>query len=369
MEYSKKKQLEKIVSDSFIKYLNNRVFSGCSLSVSRYCSGGFEREYFNGGCTEFSDRGKKIVNSTVFDLASLTKPLVTVLLCHQLVSEKKIKKDDTLEKFFPEIGSDKKNISIKQLLSHCSGFFAHKEYYTLFSEKLLDKRRKTVLEAILHDELAYTSGEKHVYSDLGYILLGRIVEKVSETPLQSLWKDSICAPLGLTEQLFFPDYVNGKYDFAVTGNCPWSGEKLAGKVHDDNCRFLGGVEGHAGLFGTIEGVTGICEQLLISAKGFKDEKQFFKGLIKWVKRIPGTNWSFGFDMVSSYGSSSGKYFSPESFGHLGFTGVSFWIDIERDIIIVFLTNRVLSPEDNSAIKKIRPELNDKIMKVLIDKEN
>lgn len=367
MEYSKKKQLEKAVEEIFITSLNNRIFSACSLAVSSYKNGAFERVFFSDGFTELNKNGKKIVKTTVFDLASLTKPLVTVLSVYTLISLKKLKMTDKLGHFFPEIDKTKKNISIKQLLCHSSGLSAHKEYFTLYKKISPEKRKETVLKAILVDELDYEPGEKYVYSDLGFLLLGWIIEKVTGKDLDLFWNEYICLPMGLSEKLFFPEQTD-EQEYAVTGNCPWSGRKLEGLVHDDNCRFLGGKAGHAGLFGTVEGVTALCEQILSSINSLNNKKIDIKDIKSWVQRIPGSNWSLGFDMVSRFGSSSGKYFSAESIGHLGFTGVSFWMDVERNIIVVFLTNRVISPDNNSMIKKIRPKLHDAVMRVLLDKE-
>lgn len=366
MEYSKKNNLEQTLKNCIVTGLNNNIFSGASVAVSQLGINGFERVTVNAGKTDFEKGSQDIENNVFYDLASLTKPLVTVLSLFQLVREKKLTLTDTLKDIFPEKQFVyHHDVTIGQLLSHCSGMSAHKEFYN--RKNLLNQKdkKKAVIEAVFNQQPEYDAGSNHIYSDLGFLVLGAIIEKIVAGNLDEYWYKEICQPLGLEKYFLFPPVENRQNVYAVTGICPWTKRKLVGQVHDDNCRFMGGVAGHAGLFGTIDGVRALCEVILESVLGKGKNLHLFSGLDNWVKRLGQSNWSYGFDMVAKIGSSSGKYFSSTSIGHLGFTGVSFWIDIKQRIIIVFLTNRVLNPSDNSAIKKFRPLIHDKIMEVFL----
>ncbi|MCP3930669.1 MAG: serine hydrolase, partial [Bacteroidetes bacterium] len=258
--------------------------------------------------------------------------------------------------FFPaKMLSDKKNISIFPLLSHSSGLPAHRPYYTKLKDYPLIDRKETLIQWILAEKRAYPPGTQHLYSDLGFILLGYIIEKVSGTNLDSYWLKNIAQPLHVEKYFCFPQRNTGcKGNFVTTGVCPWSKKKLHGLVHDDNCRAMGGIAGHAGLFGTSEGILLLCENILLQEKGILSHPSYDNKIWKTVfKRLPSTTWCLGFDSPSENSSSSGKYFSKKSRGHLGFTGTSFWIDPENKICIVFLTNRVLLSK-KEGIQKIRP---------------
>lgn len=362
MEYSKKNNLEQKLNRTIVTALNDNVFSGISLAVSRAVNNRRQRIIINKGKTTFEKCSQSIDNNVFFDLASLTKPLVTVLSVFQLVRENKLSLENKLADIFPHKRfQNHGDVTIGQLLSHSSGMSAHKEFFLRDDLQKKINRKKAVIEAVLNEEPEYKSGEKHLYSDLGYMVLGEVVEYVSTQPLNEFWYENVCKPLQMTKVFSFPQTVGDKAIFAATGECPWSHQKLEGVVHDDNCRFMGKVAGHAGLFGTVEGVCTLCERILESIRPGNLENPFFKGLDSWAKRIGRSNWSYGFDMVSALGSSAGKYFSTTSIGHLGFTGVSFWIDPEKEIIIVMLTNRVLNSSSNSEIKKFRPLIHDKIM--------
>lgn len=360
----KNKSLFEKLDELFLNALNNKVFSGASIAISTVYNEGFNRKIINYGFTHFNE-GKKVIDSrTFFDMASLTKPLVTVCSLLILQKEGKISINDPISKFYKNYNSKTKDIKLWQLLSHCSGLIAHREYFSILSKAYDgDERNEKVIQSILDEELLSNPGEKCVYSDLGFILLGNIVEKVSGYKLDEYWNNNVCVPLGLSEELIFTlNSPKNSYDFAITGKCGWSGRLLKGIVHDDNCRFLGGVAGHAGLFGTNKGLAMFCEILLLQLKNLKNYPVFEKSeLFNWVKKLDGKAWSLGFDKPTALGSSSGKYFSKNSIGHLGFTGGSFWIDIEKGISISLLTNRVMSDEDNRAIKLFRPLVHNAIM--------
>ena len=181
------------------------------------------------------------------------------------------------------------------------------------------------------------------------------------------WKENIARPLGLEKKfLFGTEKTMGLHNCAVTGSDPWTKKIICGVVHDDNCRLMGGTAGHAGLFGTIEGVVELCLQMMNT---WHDRGLYFPFSANtlrlfWQKK-EGTTWLKGFDSPSPSNSSSGKYFQHPSVGHLGFTGTSFWMDLQREIIVVFLTNRVLSAQNNEKIRVLRPLLHDTVLKELV----
>lgn len=367
MEKLKNQSLLEKLDELFLSALNNKVFSGASIAISTVNNEGVHRKITNYGFTHFNETKKVINNRTFFDLASLTKPLVTVTSLLILQKDGEISINDPISKFYKNYNSKTKDIKVWQLLSHCSGLPAHREYFKIFSKTLSNNEKKEkIIQAILDENLLSNPGEKCVYSDLGFILLGNIIEKVSGQKLDKYWIKNICEPLELSDELIFPVNLPKKnHDFAVTGKCSWSGELLNGIVHDDNCRFIGGVAGHAGLFGTNKGLAIFCESLLSQLKNLKGNSIFENSeLLNWVKKLDGKSWSTGFDTPTTLGSSCGKKFSKKSIGHLGFTGVSFWIDFEKGINISLLTNRVISDESNRAIKIFRPVIHDVIMEHL-----
>jgi CubicO group peptidase (beta-lactamase class C family) len=359
--------MEKALDVYVRQALVNRVTSGVVVGYSQVGINTFIRSY---GYTETITERYRVQDTTVYDLASLTKPLVTIVTLLTLIAEKRIKLQSTLIELLPEnhIPADKRNIALWQLMAHCSGLPAHKNYYVRMLG-IADKYRKNhLLNSILAEKLEYSTGTLHVYSDLGYILLGAIIEQQTGTTLDEYYTQKVLKTIGLEEQLFFPHQKAGFNieNCAATEICPWSHSLLAGTVHDDNCRVMGGVAGHAGLFGTAEGVLGLISFLCRVWQGIEYTQLFPAGLLREVmSRIGSSTWTCGFDTPSVSASSSGRYFSCPSVGHLGFTGTSFWIDLTRGICIVLLTNRVHPSRNNDKIKTFRPHIHDIIMKKLV----
>lgn len=310
----------------------------------------------------------KLTQNTFFDLASLTKALATVPALLALMQEGKIAWDLNLDHIFKEeIPEDKKKIKINQLMSHCAGFPAHREYFKKLLEIKESDKKNILLKWIFEEDLIYIPGTNYKYSDLGFLLLGLIIEKESGENLENYTKEKIFKPINLHNNLFFAEKEHNNFNYAATETCSWTGKMLSGKVHDNNCRALGGVAGHAGLFGTIEGVVQWCEYLLSQIKGRINHPYYrSENLRKAVKKNI-TNWTLGFDTPSISGSSSGRFFSKSSFGHLGYTGTSFWIDPQKELIVVLLTNRVHSNNKNNfLIKNFRPLFHDTIISCLYD---
>ena len=218
----------------------------------------------------------------------------------------------------------------------------------------------------MDEKLCFSPGTDTTYSDLGFILLGFLIEDITGKSLDIFWKENIAVPLGLDQELFFPKMNPIDPEVCVaTRNCKEGDNLLTGVVHDHNCKAMGGVGGHAGLFGTAPAVLSFCEHIVEQFKGREKDPLYSPFLlIKLLERQVGSDWTFGFDTPAKNNSSSGIYFTKGSRGHLGFTGTSFWIDFDRNIVIVVLTNRVHLSSDLEGIRKFRPLIHDTIMKEL-----
>jgi CubicO group peptidase (beta-lactamase class C family) len=340
--------------------ISERVFPGGVLLVSKEDSIIFFEPY------GYADIFSKTImtRDTVFDLASLTKPLATTLAVIKLIQQDKLDLEQTIGSILPQFKkTDKKQIRIKHLLYHNSGFPDYRPYYKKLC-KLPSNIRKTALRDLLVKEpLLHPIGKRVLYSDLGFMILGWVVENVSEMRLDRFVDEEIYRPLGL-ENLFFVDLESAPRErkFASTELCPWRNILLNGAVHDDNAYVVGGIEGHAGLFGTAGDVNILLTELLSVYYGCSSTCLFQKDLLhNFFERQKNTDRTLGFDTPSLRGSSSGKYFSKRSVGHLGFTGTSFWMDTDSSVIVMLLTNRVHPTRDNNKIKAFRPKLHDTIM--------
>ena len=361
-----KKLLEKGVSEG--------VFPAAAAGVS--CGIGKEKKKVIALCGHAAlyPEKRKLKKNDFFDLASLTKPLATTLAILCLIKDKKIDLDERLPSLLEKkIEGDKSTISIKNLLSHSSGFPAHREYFKILKDMEPTGKKEFVENLILQEPLEHEPGTRELYSDLGFILLGRIIEKKGGCGLASYVEDKVLRPLGLDRKIFYSPQGERKYrhrpiDFAATENCPWRKKILCGEVHDDNCYTMGGVAGHSGLFGNIEAVTAYAGMILAMWKGVVEHPNIKQeDLVRFLARqekIPGGNWALGFDTPAIKESSSGSHLSQKSVGHLGFTGTSFWIDPEKDVVIVLLSNRVHPSRENSKIKGYRPYFHDRVMEIL-----
>lgn len=345
--------------------LKKQVFTACSIGILMKEDKGVVGNIFNYGFGGENKETYPVDERTVFDLASLTKPLVTSLCVLALMQEGKLNIDDKLDKFFKMNSSGHKNITLLHLLTHSSGLPAHRLYY----KKLVDfpgvERKKLLIDWILAENLIFKPGVDNLYSDLGFILLGIIIEKVSGVGLDEYWRRKIITPLDLDKGLFFASKRQKGTEVCVnTGTCSWSKIRLCGIVNDDNCRALGGVAGHAGLFGSTVALLSLCENIVLQFKGEREHPSYSSENLRKVLSNKIGPWRFGFDTPTGAFSSSGRYFSEMTVGHLGFTGTSFWIDFQRGIAIVLLTNRVICGENLTSIKRLRPLVHNTIMEFL-----
>jgi len=350
------------------------IFPAAAAGISYGC-GSEKKEVvsFYGNATLYPKK-RTIQKNNFFDLASLTKPLATSMAVLCLIKEKKIDIEEPLTSLLErKIPGEKKRITTKNLLSHSSGLPAHREYYHILNGIALKDKDKYIEDIILREKMEYNPGTTTLYSDLGFILLGRIIEKKAGCTLADYVTEKVLKPLNLMEKIFYNPLNHEskrfkKNDFVATERCPWRKKILCGEVHDDNCYAMGGVAGHSGLFGNVEGVTALTGKILEMWQGRVEHPNIKREDLEYFltrqQIIEGSTWALGFDTPNEKESSSGKYLSPKSVGHLGFTGTSFWIDLEKKTAIVLLTNRVHPSRENNKIKKFRPYFHDRVMEKL-----
>ncbi len=357
-------------SDLMEEGVKTNVFPGGVLLVSEDGQVHLHRAF---GYTDLQTRDMVSLD-TVFDIASLTKPLGTTLAIIRLVQAGKLDIEDRLDKILPEFSeTSTRAVSIKNLLRHDSGLPAHQPYFEKlrdipweFHENQSDNPRKKALrEFLITEPLENPVGEKTVYSDIGFMILEWVVEKLSGMGLDEFLVQEVYRPLGV--DLFFMGLNQKKPDlqFAATEDCPWRKKVLRGEVHDDNTWAVGGVCGQAGLFGTAGAVHDLLLEIVKAWHGSVESKSelFDSALVRrFLHESGNTGRTLGFDMPSKENSSSGRFFAPESIGHLGFTGTSFWIDLKRKLIAVLLTNRVHPARSNIMIRAFRPILHDAVAK-------
>jgi CubicO group peptidase (beta-lactamase class C family) len=308
---------------------------------------------------------------TIFDLASLTKPLATTLAVMKLVDEGLLELDTPLASLIqPFPWQDKRHISPRLLLNHASGLADWTPFYQELVQLPPEERKPAVRRLILERPLSFEPKTVSLYSDLGFMLLEWIVEIIAGKDLSSFLETNLYQPLGL--KTLYLDHIaaertHKKELYAATEDCPWRKGIVQGHVHDENAFALGGYSGHAGLFGTAKDILILTSMLVNLYHGERPallEEKTVRTFLARQGLVPGSTWALGWDTPSKENSSSGNYFGPKSIGHTGFTGTSVWIDLEKHITAIFLTNRVHPTRSNEKIKGFRPELHDLIMREL-----
>ena len=343
--------------------IGDKVFPGGVLLVSKEGEILFHEAY---GVAHLSSRTPVTVE-TNFDLASLTKPLATTLAVMWLVQHNQIKLEQHLGQLLPEFEhTDKASIKPEHLLYHNSGLPDYRPYYKALNGVARDSRRKALRKLLVQEPCINPIGQTVLYSDLGFMILAWAVEHVAQRRLDHFVVDEVYHPLGIKHLFFITRNIEDKKaTFAATEKCPWRKKILEGQVHDENAYAVGGIEGHAGLFGTADDINRLLIELLSAYHGRTSAGFFRQDLLhQFFKPLSGTDKALGFDTPSRSGSSCGRRFSQNSVGHLGFTGTSFWMDLERSVIVILLTNRLHPTRNNERIKKFRPEVHDAVINAI-----
>ena len=350
------------IDDLMTRAISRKVFPGAVLLAS---VGGDIRFFKAFGVADIFSR-RPVSNFTFFDLASLTKPLATTLGIMALIKKEGFDIDQDIRFILP--GFKISGITSRNLLAHTSGLPAWRPYYFKLGKMPRSKRKEALVGLILDESLSQKPDKGVLYSDIGFMILSRVIEIVSGKRLDRFLHETVYAPLEI-DGLFFVD-VHSKpavKNFAATEICPWRKTMLEGVVHDDNAYASGGIEGHSGLFGNAEKVHKLLWEILSVFSGRKKSVVFEKKRLQiFFERERRGGRALGFDMPSQTGASCGKYFSKKSVGHLGFTGTSFWMDLEREAIAILLTNRVHPFRENEKIKRFRPVIHDAVMEAMIE---
>jgi len=309
--------------------------------------------------------GREATLRTHYDLASLTKPLATTLAVLELAACGKLRLADSLGEVLPAFnGGDKAAVEIGHLLYHTAGLPDYRPYYRSLDQLPPSSRPAALRDLLVREPRVAPIGERTIYSDLGFMILQWLVETLVGQGLDRFVRERLYAPLGIDELFYVP--LDGRppprVEFAATEHCRWRQDMLVGAVHDENAYVMGGVAGHAGLFGTAAAVHRLLAALLQIYTGAGEEKPLPKTLVQMAfARGPDGARTLGFDCPAAGASSCGTRFSNATVGHLGFTGTSFWVDLSRSVIVILLTNRVCPSRTNEAIRQFRPKLHDVVM--------
>jgi CubicO group peptidase (beta-lactamase class C family) len=318
----------------------------------------------------------------MYDIASLTKVVATTTLVAKLAEGDfpvPLDLDAKVDRYLPEwtagiegekglmnlLGENtqeiewRRQVTVRHLLTHTSGLPPFKEYWRT------SKSKQDTLTKIFAEPLEYEPGTKEVYSDLGIILMAEIVERLTGRTVDDLAKTYIFSPLDMKDTMFRPPQKLWPWIAPTEFDRNFRNRLIQGEVHDENAFAMGGVSGHAGLFSTAPDLAAFCQMLLNG--GVYEHHRILKRatIAQFTAPQPLSNgtrtlgWA-----VPTEGGSSGHYFSTHSFGHTGFTGTSIWIDPDRQLFVVLLTNRVNPTRENQKIAQVRPALHDAVMQAL-----
>ena len=315
------------------------------------------REAF--GSLTYDSRASRTTPDTPFDLASLTKVLATTLCAMQCVDRGALRLDDRVSAHLPEWAAvDRQSVTVEDLLTHCAGLPDWLPFFRTL------RGTGAITEAIAGTPLAYPPRAASLYSDLGFILLGRLLERLRSRPLDDQFR-GLTQALAIDDALGFRPARSKTPVIAPTERDPWRGRLLTGEVHDENAWAMGGVAGHAGLFGTAEAVGVIARHLLqiLDGRSGLFARETTARFASRRTDIPGSSRGCGWDTMLPTSSCGGRM-SGRAFGHTGFTGTSLWLDPDQGRYAVLLTNRVHPTRSNDAIQRVRPAFHDAVWSTL-----
>lgn len=331
-----------VVDEIVAEGLQRDKMPGCVVMIGHQNSIVLYKAY---GQRQLLPEPQPMVKDTVFDMASLTKPIATATSVMLLVEDGKIDLSETVATYVPEFAANgKEAITVRQLLIHSGG---------LIPDNSIKDYADGVEEAFrrIHELQPYVEpGTKFVYTDVGFIVLAEIVERVSGQTVHEFSQRRIFKPLGMTETGYLPDDELKK-------RCAPTEQRdeawIQGEVHDPRAYALGGIAGHAGLFSTASDLARYCQMLI--GKGTLQQTTIMAPatVAKMTAAVDVSSGmrTLGWDMKSPYSSNRGDFFSKSAFGHGGFTGTSMWIDPEKELFVIFLSNRV-HPNGRGSVNSI-----------------
>lgn len=337
-----------------------RAFPGAALAVTH--RGALVASYAFGRFT-YEEAAPQVIPDTVFDLASLTKVMATTMAAMILLERGRLKLDSCIAESLPEFVSlsphqkaRREAVTVRMLLAHCSGLPAYEKLYE-FAEN-----RNELVRAAITTRLTADPGTRAEYSDIGFILLGELIERITSESLDDFAQREIFGPLELRRTWFVPPLDLRPLIPPTEDDRIFRKRVIQGEVHDENAWVMGGVSGHAGMFASAGDVARFARCMLQG--GAPLVKPETVALFTRRQKEPrGTSRALGWD-TPSQPSSSGTRFSPSSFGHLGFTGTSLWIDPQRQLSVTLLTNRTWPDRSTQKIREVRPLLHDAIVEAV-----
>ncbi len=340
--------MEKAVSDT--------VFPGASLAILYKGDVVFHKAF---GRMTYSPQSRATGTTTIYDLASLTKAVATTSIAMQLVERDSLSLRAAVSSYLPGFAKNgKERVTIEQLMRHTSGLRAH----TFFAKSCTTPEE--LFEAIEADTLLTVPGTTTLYSDLNFMLLGKIIENITGHTLAENFHQRFAAPLGMSSTMFTPPPSLAWRIAPVEQDTLWPFKVPRPLVNDQNAALLGGIAGHAGLFSTTGDLLALITMMMQG--GSLNHHSYFRPatLRKFLSRTEYPR-AIGWDMRSLDGhSSAGELFSISSYGHLGYTGTSIWIDPERELAVILLSNRVFPTSENIKIRKFRPQLHNCVVQCL-----
>jgi CubicO group peptidase (beta-lactamase class C family) len=331
---------------------------GGSLVVGRYGRIVHMKGY---GRQDTAKASSPVDENTIYDMASLTKVIATTTAAMILEEQGQLDLDRTVASYLPEFNApDKAGITMRMIVTHRGGLEAFAALYKEF------KGRDQYLTQINLRPLKSTPGTETVYSDWDMILTQFVIERITGKSLDQFVAEKVFGPLGMTSTMYNPDSLKYFSRIAPTEIDTARGGLVHGQVHDENAWAIGGVSGHAGLFSTAKDLS-IFAQMLLNGGEYNGVRIVKAStLARWTAPQSGTSSrALGWDTPSK-GSSSGNYFSARSFGHTGFTGTSIWIDPEKDLFVILLTNRVDPTRANNRHVPLRRAVADAAQMAITD---
>ena len=346
--------------DFLEKAIAARCFPACSLAVT---FGGELVAHKALGRFTYDPASSEVTTASIFDLASLTKVAATTAMAMILYERGLLDLEAPVTAIVPEFAGGlgdndprRRQVTLRMLLAHSSGLPA---YEKLFLRAIT---REDLLQAAFTTPLATAPGARAEYSDIGFIILGVVLERLADETLDVFCQREIFGPLGMTHTTFNPSSALKDSIPPTADDRSFHHRIIQGEVQDENASALGGTAGHAGLFSTAEDLAILAHAMLNG--GYPILRPSTIELFSRRESAPeGTSRALGWDTPSAP-SQSGKYFSPRSFGHLGYTGTSLWIDPDRQLSITLITNRTWPDCQNQAIKQVRPVFHDAVIEAL-----
>jgi len=301
----------------------------------------------------------EVTPASIFDLASLTKVVATTAMAMILYERGVLDLDAPVAAILPEFAADdprRRQVTLRLLLAHSSGLPAYEKLF------LLAKSKDELIAAALTTQLAADPGSRAEYSDIGFIILGIALEQLAQESLDRFCQLEVFGPLGMAHTFFDPPMHWWSLIPPTGDDQSFRNRIIQGEVQDENASVMNGVAGHAGVFATAEDLAVFSHAMLTGGRPIV-RPETLAVFTRPESSPPGTSRALGWDTPSSP-SQSGKHFSLSSFGHLGYTGTSLWIDPERQLSITMLTNRTWPDCGNHAIKQVRPAFHDAVFEAL-----